>query len=105
MLLPIRVNTKSPTNKKSRIVLTCYGYTPCNACKSCNYCKYCTSGGMCGICASAKSKQPITFSSKSKQTSQPSQPMSSNQCKAITKAGTRCKRPAKANGYCWQHRE
>ncbi len=26
-----------------------------------------------------------------------------NHCQGITKKGTRCKRKAKANGYCWQH--
>lgn len=25
------------------------------------------------------------------------------QCKATTKAGTRCKRSATSSGYCWQH--
>jgi len=25
------------------------------------------------------------------------------QCKALTKKGTRCKRSANSNGYCWQH--
>jgi Family of unknown function (DUF5763) len=25
------------------------------------------------------------------------------QCAAITKKGTRCKRTARSNGYCWQH--
>lgn len=27
-----------------------------------------------------------------------------NQCKAVTKRGKACKRKAKYNGYCWQHR-
>lgn len=27
----------------------------------------------------------------------------SSQCSALTKAGTRCKRAAGANGRCWQH--
>ncbi len=28
---------------------------------------------------------------------------SGTRCRAITKAGTRCKRKATSNGYCWQH--
>ncbi len=70
---------------------TCYGYTPCNACKTCNYCRYCNSGGTCGICAPYKKK---------KTSSEPAIP---TRCKAITKKGTRCKRAARSNGYCWQH--
>jgi hypothetical protein len=28
-----------------------------------------------------------------------------NQCAALTKKGTPCKRKATTNGYCWQHRK
>ena len=102
LILPISGNTKSPSNKTTKITLTCYGNTPCIACKSCSYCKWCSTGGSCGICASANSKKSTIFSSK-KQIKQPIQSPISGQCKALTKAGIRCKRPAKSNGYCWQH--
>lgn len=29
--------------------------------------------------------------------------LQSGHCKAFTKKGSRCKRKAKGNGYCWQH--
>lgn len=71
---------------------TCYGNNPCNACKTCNYCKHCNSGGSCGVCA------PATKRKETKQL-----PSTTQQCRAITKKGVRCKRSAGGGGYCWQH--
>ena len=73
-------------------VATCYGNTPCNACSNCSKCKYCKNGGTCGKCE----KKEQTYKSKAPE------PVAT-QCKAITKKGSRCKRAAGSNGYCWQH--
>lgn len=72
----------------------CIGSNPCYACSNCNYCKYCNSGGTCGVCAKPKKTQTKPLYSQPK----------SNQCKAITKKGTRCSRKAEYSGYCWQHK-
>ena len=101
-ILPGSSNTKF-TPKTCKIVYTCYGNTPCIACKSCSYCKYCISGGTCGVCASLNTKQPRKSLTKKESTSQSSTSPSPKQCKSTTKSGTRCKRAAKANGYCGQH--
>lgn len=102
-LIPNSYNTKRSSNKTNRSVLTCYGNTPCVACKSCNYCKWCTSGGTCGICNAVKAIQQKGSPLKNKRTTLPLRATASEQCTAVTKAGTRCKRSARTNGLCWQH--
>lgn len=42
-------------------------------------------------------------SSEKATTSQQTTTGGGGRCKAITKAGTRCSRSARSNGYCWQH--
>ena len=42
-------------------------------------------------------------SSSSNTSTNSSSTTSGGQCRATTKAGKRCSRPAKSNGYCWQH--
>ena len=83
--------------RDSNEVSTCYGYSPCNACKNCSACKHCSAGGTCGICAGKKETTPNSKSPTTKDTPP------SNQCKAITKKGSRCSRSTKSNGFCWQH--
>lgn len=40
-----------PATRKSRVLATCTGSTPCRACKNCRYCKHCAKeGGRCGVC-------------------------------------------------------
>ena len=39
----------------------------------------------------------------SKKVEQDAKPTLDGRCRAITKKGTRCKRSATSNGYCWQH--
>ena len=77
----------------------CTGATPCHACSNCSQCKYCNSGGTCGVC---KKRASGGYSNSSKPAAG-SQAGVAVQCKAITKKGTRCKRMARRNGYCWQH--
>lgn len=48
----------------------------------------------CGYCYG---KSAVNSSSSS------SSPGYAGECRAITKKGTRCKRAARSNGYCWQH--
>ena len=88
-----------------KIILTCYGYNPCRACTTCNYCKYCNSGGTCGVCVSKKNFKTAIKPAPVKPTvTKPTkQTQYSDQCRAITKKGTRCLRSARSNGYCWQH--
>jgi len=51
----------------------------------------------------SKPVQVIKQSSQSKSISTSNSSNYSGQCMAITKKGTRCKRAARSNGYCWQH--
>lgn len=101
--IPNSYHPKLSSYKTNRIVLTCYGNTPCVACKSCNYCKWCNSGGTCGICNALKAKKQKGPSLKNKQNTFSSKLPASEQCFAITKTGTRCKRSSRNNGLCWQH--
>jgi hypothetical protein len=72
----------------------CTGSAYCTACKNCSGCKHCNAGGTCGVCA-----KPV----KSKTTTKQTTPVSSGQCKATTKKGSRCSRTSRTGGYCWQH--
>lgn len=51
----------------------------------------------------SNSKPVMKQSSESKSFSTSNSTHYSGQCMAITKKGTRCKRAARSNGYCWQH--
>ena len=42
-------------------------------------------------------------SSKTKTDEKSNSTSTTGQCRATTKAGKRCSRPARSNGYCWQH--
>lgn len=48
-------------------------------------------------------KDPCDFCYKGKAIPKAETMPISTQCKAITKAGTRCTRPVKSGSYCWQH--
>lgn len=85
---PAKSETSSPS------ILRCYGDSACAACLSCNYCKLCNAGGSCGVCDSSKNGVVKTNAKP---------PAVKEQCNAITKKGTRCKRLIKTGIYCWQH--
>jgi outer membrane lipopolysaccharide assembly protein LptE/RlpB len=48
-------------------------------------------------------KTPSTTKNNSTYSSSSTTKNYSGQCMATTKKGTRCKRSARSNGYCWQH--
>lgn len=52
-----------------------------------------------------QNKQVIINQIKSENIPQGDAPQSLDQCRAITKKGTQCKRAAKESGYCWQHKK
>lgn len=73
----------------------CTGKANCTACSNCSRCQHCKAGGGCGVCAaSTPSKKPVYKAPVSE---------NSSKCKAITKAGSRCSRNSRSNGFCWQH--
>lgn len=74
--------------------LRCSGDSSCQACSACKYCKLCKAGANCGVC---------DIASKSRSKIKVNEPAIKEQCHAITKKGTSCKRPIKNGIYCWQH--
>jgi hypothetical protein len=78
----------------------CYGYSPCNACSDCSACAYCVDGRICGVCGKGKNNDKTSAKQSLFEA-----PVSSGQCKAITKKGSQCSRKGTDGGYCWQHKK
>lgn len=77
-----------------------------SAIKSYGPCSVCKPPTQIGSSSNSNADSKSTQSSVPKQQVNSSTNVASQQCEAITKAGTRCSRKAEAGSkYCWQHKK